>query len=76
MKAYDKVSIKLFKDDKQYKDDVFVGLNGRTYLIQRGQVCTVPYCVKRLLEDSEYMEQSAKQKIQALQGAYKKRTQA
>lgn len=76
MRAYDKVSIKLFKDDKHYKDDVFVGLNGRSYLIQRGVSCTVPYCVKRLLEDGERLEQSAKQKIHDLQGAYRKRTGA
>ena len=30
------VKLKLFKDNGQYKDDVFVAVNGRTFQIVRG----------------------------------------
>lgn len=41
------VTIKLFKDNNKYKDDVFVGVNGETCLIRRG----VAVQVKRKFAD-------------------------
>ena len=75
MLANDKVTIKLFLDGKNYSEDVFVGINGRSYLIQRGVEVSVPYAVARVLEDSEQMEQMAKRQIVQLQSRYQKRTQ-
>lgn len=48
------------------KEDVFVGVNGRTYLIQRGKEVSVPASVAEVLQHSEevlmqameYMEQA------------------
>ena len=37
------------------KDDVFVGLNGKTYLIKRGVEVEVPYGVAKILERREKM---------------------
>ena len=37
------------------KDDVFVGLNGKTYLIKRGEEVTVPADVAKILERREKM---------------------
>lgn len=37
------------------KDDVFVGLNGRTYLIKRGVEVDVPVGVAEVLQHSEEM---------------------
>lgn len=34
--------IRLFKDNQRYKTPVFVGVNGETYLIQRGVDVEVP----------------------------------
>lgn len=75
MLANDKVTIKLFLDGKNYSEDVFVGINGRSYLIQRGVEVSVPYAVAKVLEDSERMERMAKQQIVQLQSRYQKRTQ-
>ena len=36
------VKLKLFKDNGQYKDDVFVAVNGRTFQIVRGVEVEVP----------------------------------
>ena len=46
------VSIKLFKDNGNYKDDVFVSVNGRNYQIQRGKTVQVPRCVAEVLEQA------------------------
>lgn len=46
------VKIKLFQDNGRYKDDVFVGINGRTWLIKRGVEVEVPVEVAEVLENS------------------------
>ena len=47
------VKIHLFKDNKNYNGDVFVGVNGRTFQIQRGVEVEVPECVAEVLRHSE-----------------------
>lgn len=37
------------------KDDVFVGVNGRTWLIKRGEEVEVPECVAEVLRHREEM---------------------
>lgn len=37
------------------KDDVFVGVNGKTYLIRRGEEVSVPWAVAKVLERKERM---------------------
>lgn len=46
------VTIKLFKDNDKYKDDVFVAVNGKTYQIVRGEEVQVPLNVAKVLERS------------------------
>ena len=50
--ADDLVTIKLFKDSDKYKDDVFVGVNGVAWQIQRGVEVEVPRYVADVLEQS------------------------
>lgn len=47
--------IRLFKDNNKYRDDVFVGVNGKGYMIKRGERVMVPEEVKEVLDNS--MEQ-------------------
>ena len=49
-----KVKIKL-PLTRTEKDDVFVGLNGKTYLIKRGVEVEVPAGVAKILERKEKM---------------------
>jgi hypothetical protein len=49
-----KVKIKL-PLTRTEKDDVFVGLNGKTYLIKRGVEVEVPWGVAKILERREKM---------------------
>ena len=46
------VKIKLFKDNHEYKDDVFVAVNGERYQIQRGKEVEVPDYIAEVLEHS------------------------
>ncbi len=48
------VKIKLPKTRKE-QDDVYVGVNGRTWLIKRGEPVEVPHYVAAVLEDREKM---------------------
>lgn len=57
------------------KDDVFVGINGRTFLIQRGVEVSVPRNVAKVLERREKVlseamayEDAAAAPLEALQG--------
>nr|DAO82626.1 MAG TPA: hypothetical protein [Caudoviricetes sp.] len=64
------VSIKLFKDNGNYKDDVFVSVNGRNYQIQRGKTVQVPRCVAEVLEHSERQDQAAALMVDELEREY------
>lgn len=46
------VTVRLFKDNGKYKDPVFVGINGKNYLIERGKEVEVPRCVSEVLKNS------------------------
>ena len=55
------VKIRLFKDHGEYRDPVFAAVNGRTYLIQRGEEVEVPTCVAEVLENSMRQQQAAEE---------------
>lgn len=40
---------------RELKDDVFVGINGKSYLIKRGEEVTVPESVAHVLKNREKM---------------------
>ncbi|MDO4982738.1 MAG: hypothetical protein Q4E35_04180 [Eubacteriales bacterium] len=48
------VKIRLPKERRE-QEDVFVGINGRTWLIKRGIEVEVPVCVAEVLENREAM---------------------
>ncbi len=58
MKTEKMVTIKL-PLTKELKDDVFVSVNNRTWLIQRGKQVQVPACVAEVLRHSEEMAEEA-----------------
>lgn len=49
-----KVKIKL-PLTRTEKDDVYVAVNGRSYLIKRGETVEVPACVAEVLQHKEEM---------------------
>lgn len=58
------VTVKLFKDNKNYKDDVFVSVNGRRIQVKRGVEVRIPRAhaevlsnaMKQRNESFEYMD--------------------
>lgn len=50
------VDIKLFKDAGKYKDDVFVGCNGETIAIKRGERVQIKRKFAEILDNSEHQD--------------------
>lgn len=46
------VKVKLFRDNGKYKDDVYVSVNGKRYIVPRGVEVEVPAGVAEILETS------------------------
>ena len=57
--------VHLFKDGHRYSEPDFVGVNGETYLIQRGVDVEVPKAIAEVLRHSEEMDNAAAEKIAA-----------
>lgn len=72
-KAEEKVKIKLFKDNDKYKDPVFVGVNGKGYLIERGVTVEVPMSVKEVLDNSAAQDQRASEFMESAQEEAKRK---
>lgn len=70
LKDEEYVEVFLFKDDRNYKNDVFVSCNGDNCVIKRGE----PVMVKRKF--AEILENSDKQKIAATKYKEQKRKEA
>ncbi len=66
------VIIKLFKDNGRYRDDVYVAVNDRSYLIKRGVEVTVPRFVEQALKNSLTQDQYVASLVEKLQDDYEK----
>lgn len=65
------VTIRLFKDNERYRDDVFVSVNGRTFQIKRGVEVQVPRYVQEVLENSMSQDMVAAAMVDKLEAGYK-----
>ena len=65
-KQKDTVKIKLFRDEGKYKDPLFVQINGRSFLIKRGEPVTVPVEVAAVVNQSLMQDGHAAQLIRGL----------
>lgn len=52
------VEIELFKDNKDYKDDVFVCVNGKNRVIKRGEKVKIPKAYAEVLENSKAQDKA------------------
>lgn len=66
------VTIKLFKDNGKYRDDVYVSVNDRSYLIKRGVEVTVPRFVEAVLRNSLAQDEYVASLVEKLQADYEK----
>lgn len=65
------VTIRLFKDNERYRDDVFVSVNGRTLQIKRGVEVQVPRYVQEVLDNSMSQDMVAAAMVDKLEAGYK-----
>lgn len=66
------VEIKLFKDTGKYKDDVFVGCNGETIAIKRGERVKIKRKFAEILDNSEHQDYETAQLIEQKSGEFSK----
>lgn len=66
----EKVPVRLFKDGDKYKDDVFVCVNGRSILIQRGKEVEIPRKFALVLEQSMAQDTKTADMIDAKSSEY------
>lgn len=52
-KAEETVRFRLFKDNDKYSGDVFVGVNGKGYIVKRGVEVEMPKAVYEVLKNKE-----------------------
>lgn len=66
------VPVFLFKDNNKYKDDVFVAINGRRWLIKRGETVMVPAYVAEVLQQSMKQDMATADLIDQKHAEYEK----
>ncbi len=66
------VTIKLFKDNGRYRDDVYVSVNDRSFLIKRGIEVTVPRFVEQALQNSLTQDEYVASLVEQLVSDYQK----
>ena len=68
------VTIKLFKDNGRYRDDVYVAVNDRSYLIRRGETVTVPRFIEQALKNSLTQDEYVASLVDGLVNDYARST--
>lgn len=71
---HEPVTIKLFKDNGRYRDDVYVAVNDRSYLIRRGETVTVPRFVEQALKNSLAQDEYVASLVDGLVNDYARST--
>ncbi len=69
------VEVKLFKDTGKYKDDVFVGVNGETIAIKRGERVKIKRKFAEVLDHSEHQDYETAELISRKAGEWEKANQ-
>jgi len=69
-KVVNVVPVYLIKDGKRYKDDLFVSVNDKTFMIQRGRQVMVPDYVAEVIRNSEAQDQCAMEYISLQEERY------
>lgn len=69
-----KVTIELFKDDYRYKEPLFVGINGQTWLIKRGVPVEVDDYVADFIEQQKAEEARIMRRVDQEEREYQEKT--
>lgn len=72
----EKVKVDLFKDNDNYKDDVFVSVNFEAIQIQRGKEVEIPRMYAEVLENSMKADNAAANRVEKLERQAKEKFQS
>lgn len=67
------VTVCLFKDSGNYAHDMFVSVNGETFMIRRGMPVEVPDYVAEVLENTRRQEERARSYIESAAEGFRAR---
>lgn len=70
MTGWEPVQIRLFKDNNKYKEPLYVSVNNRSFHIPRGITVTVPYCIAKVIEQSQAQDERTAMTIEHLVSEY------
>ena len=65
------VEIELFKDNKDYKDDVFVCINGKNIVVKRGEKVEIPEAYAKVIAQSKKQDNAAADLMASKQDEYR-----
>ena len=66
----------LFKDGRDYKDDVFVAVNGKSVVIKRGEEVKIEKKYAEVLDNSEAQDRATQKLMEAKADEYAYETRA
>lgn len=72
----EKVAVKLFKDGKDYKDPLYISINGKNMYIQRGVYVEIPRKFQLLIDQSELQDVRAAEYAEEQATNYSKAVEA
>ncbi|MBR6782611.1 MAG: hypothetical protein IKM33_05385 [Clostridia bacterium] len=70
------VTVKLFRDNDRYKDDVYVAVNGRNCLIKRGEWVKIKRKFALVLDQSEIQDMQTAEYLETEQARFHEAEQA
>ena len=71
-----KVKVKLFKDNGQYSEPIFVSVNGERYIVPRGVEVEIPEYIAEVLERSMAEDQQTALMLEQLEQKFNEKTRA
>ena len=65
------ITVKLFKDNNRYHDDVFVAVNGKNCVIKRGEWVKIKRKFAMVLDQSEIQDMQTEEMLEAEQNRFR-----
>ena len=65
-----KVKLTLFRDNNQYKNSLYVAVNGKSYMIPRGKEVEVPWNVAKVVERSMAEDMRTAEQLRIMEANY------
>ena len=65
------VSVKLFRDNDRYKDDVYVAVNGQNCVVRRGEWVRIKRKFAMVLDQSEIQDMQTAEMLEAEQNRFR-----